>query len=189
MISNLHSVVSKGFVSDAGTKDESKDLILTNKTPLWRIVKSVAQNKNVEQMNKVWAARFKSTLPKDYYVPMLDISEPMYEKGGKPLYKAIIKACQYAYASQFGPNILVFSHKPEWVNIEDCTLEQIVNRVRSVLFVPYVGLKEAFEMVQSAAQAANMNDEDLSLLKVKLITCQPEYEPEVCRFMIEKVYF
>ena len=188
MISNLHSVISKGFVSETATLD-NKDLVVTKKTPLWRIVKSVALKKNVEQMNQVWVAKFKSTLPKDYYVPLLDISEPMYEKGGKPLYKAIIKACQYAYASHFGPNILVFSHKPEWVNIEDCTLEQIVNRVQSVLFIPYVGLKEAFEMVQSAATAANMNEYDMSLLKVKLITCQPDYEPEVCQFMFEKVYF
>ena len=139
-------------------------------------------------MNKAWLSKFHA-LPKDYYVPILDVSEPMYEEGGKPLYKAIIKACQYAYASHFGPNILVFSHKPEWVNIADCSLDQIVNRIQSVLFVPYVGLKEAFDMVQEATKAANMNEYDMALLKVKLLTRQPEYEPESCPFLYERVYF
>lgn len=187
MISNLNSVIMKGSVSEKQTS-EYKDLEITRKTPLWRIVKSAALNKNVNQMNRAWWLKFHN-IPKDYYVPMLDVSEPMYEQGGKPLYKAIIKACQYAYASHFGPNIIVFSHKPEWVNIADCTLEQIVNRIQSVLHVPYVGLKEAFEMVQEAANSANMDQYDMSLIKVKLLTRQPEYEPESYQFMCERVYF
>jgi hypothetical protein len=156
-------------------------------TPLWRIVKWAAQTKNPELMNEQWIQRLKP-LSKDYYVPMLDVSEPMYEYGGKPLYKAIIKACQYAYASNFGPNIIVFSDKPEWVSIADCTLEQIVQRLQSVLYVPYTGLKEAFELVQEAAKSAQMDERDLSLLKVKVITCQPELEYESCPFIYEKVY-
>ncbi len=169
-------------------KEQRLKPLVYHTTPLWRIVKWAAQNKNPELMNEQWIKRLKP-LPKDYYVPLLDVSEPMYEYGGKPLYKAIIKACQYAYASNFGPNIIVFSDKPEWVSIADCTLEQIVQRLQSVLFIPYTGLKEAFELVQEAAKSAQMDERDLSLLKVKVITCQPELEHESCIFIYEKVYF
>lgn len=169
-------------------KEQRLKPLVYQTTPLWKIVKWAAQNKNPELMNEQWIQRLKP-LPKDYYVPLLDVSEPMYEQGGKPLYKAIIKACQYAYASNFGPNIIVFSDKPEWVSIADCTLEQIVQRLQSVLFVPYAGLKEAFELVQEATKSAQMNEYDLSMLKVKVITCQPELDHEACPFIYEKVYF
>jgi hypothetical protein len=194
MISNLNRVLWKSEPLNPQVKQLNEEPqqrlkpLVYHTTPLWRIVKWAAQNKNPELMNEQWIQRLKP-LPKDYYVPLLDVSEPMYEQGGKPLYKAIIKACQYAYASNFGPNIIVFSDKPEWVSIADCTLEQIVQRLQSVLFVPYTGLKEAFELVQEAAKSAQMDERDLSLLKVKVITCQPELEHESCIFIYEKVYF
>ncbi len=181
MVSTLNGAKAK-IIQEQNTSE----LVLRNITPLWRIVKSVALNKQTELMNKVWVERLKP-LPKDYYVPLLDVSEPMYEKGGKPLYKAIIKACQYAYASHFGPNIIVFSHKPEWVSIADCTLEQIIQRIQSILFIPYNGLAEAIELVNSAAESANLSEYDMSQIQLKIITCQPEYEPAVCRFMCERI--
>lgn len=196
MISKLNRVLwkSEPHVKEPHVKEPNGVVEHTLKpkviqtVPLWRIVKWAAQNKNPELMNEQWIQRLKP-LTRDYYVPLLDVSEPMYEYGGKPLYKAIIKACQYAYASKFGPNIIVFSDKPEWVSIADCTLEQIVQRLQSVLYIPYTGLKEAFDMVQEAAKSAQMDERDLSLLKVKVITCQPELEYESCPFIYEKVYF
>ncbi len=143
--------------------------VVKSTTPLWKIVKWAGQHRYPELMNEQWNKRLLQLPTKDYYVPLLDVSEPMYEDGGKPLYKAIIKACQYAYASHFGPNIIVFASKPEWVSIENCTLEQIVARLQQVLFVPYVALNDAFELVQMAAKAANIDERDL---KVKLITHQ-----------------
>lgn len=146
-----------------------------SKVPLWRIVKWADQNKNIEILNEEWSRRTNITLNRDYYVPLLDVSEPMYENGGKPLYKAIIKACQYAYASHFGPNIIVFASRPEWVSIGNCTLAQIVARLKQVLFVPYVALNDAFNLVKMAADAAGIDEREL---KVKLISYQyPEKEP------------
>jgi hypothetical protein len=156
-----------------------REVPVLSKVPLWRIVKWADQNKNIELLNEEWTRRtqggIEGKLNRDYYVPLLDVSEPMYENGGKPLYKAIIKACQYAYASHFGPNIIVFASRPEWVSIGNCTLAQIVARLKQVLFVPYVALNDAFNLVKMAADAAGIDEREL---KVKLISSQcPEQEP------------
>lgn len=169
MISKLNAVLSENDATTVETVTSPARLVIKPTTPLWRIVKCAAHGSDMEN---IWTQRLKP-LPKDYYVPLLDVSEPMYENGGKSLYKAIIKACQYAYASHFGPNIIVFSHKPEWISIEGCTLAEVIDRVRSTLFVPYTGFKEAFELVHDAAKAAGMDDTDMDKLRIKLLSCQP----------------
>jgi hypothetical protein len=98
---------------------------------------------------------------------MLDISESMSEK---ELYSAIGMCCMIATKSYFGPNVLVFSHSLEWVDLSGCEFDEMVERIMSPFWSKNASVLEACQVVLNAVLSADMGPEDVEKLKIHLYT-------------------
>ena len=150
--------------------------------PIWKLVKHMlrlSKNGKTEELNAMnlhWRSyvdnRFSEEL--NYYIALLDISESMSQK---ELYTAIGLCCLTATKSQFGQNVLVFSHTLEWVDLSGCEFDKMVERIMSPFWSKDASISEACQVVLNAVLSADMGPEDVEKLKIQLYTNKPvDYE-------------
>jgi hypothetical protein len=143
--------------------------------PVWKLVKHIlrlSKDEKTEELNAMnlhWRSYVENRFCKepDYYIAMLDISESMSEK---ELYSAIGMCCMIATKSYFGPNILVFSHSLEWVDLSGCEFDEMVERIMSPFWSKNASVLEACQVVLNAVLSADMGPEDVEKLKIHLYT-------------------
>lgn len=164
---------------------ENNEKYITYKTAPWKIVKNVmaANDKNdeteIEKWNDCWNNFIKTQLSKiadkkEYLIPILDISQSLFEKdadrGNYHLYNAIASACSLAAKSAFGNNILTFSHQAVWVDLDDCPLNIAVQRIIGLVYSSDACPCCALNVVLTGFINSKMTSEDVSNVKVILIT-------------------
>jgi hypothetical protein len=148
--------------------------------PSWKLVKKMLQLQKannqveIEKMNYQWSKR--STREYDYYIAMVDVSQPMYTGGAQSLYNAIGIGCEIASKSIFGQRVLAFSPKPYWVDLDGCTFGEMVRRIISAIWTPETYLDGAFSTVLEAALFADMTPEEVLGLKLVLLTNRMDEE-------------
>jgi hypothetical protein len=109
-----------------------------------------------------------------YYVPLVDVSQPMYDNGARSLFRAIGLGCEIAEKSFFGRRVMAFSPKPYWVVLDNCEFDEMVRRIISAIWTPDNYVEGAFASVLEAILFADMTPEEVSKLKVVLITNRPD---------------
>jgi hypothetical protein len=161
---------------------ETNDKYITCKTAPWKIVKNViaandkTDKKEIEKWNDCWNNFMKTQLSnnKEYLIPILDVSQSMFEKdpdrGNYHLYNAIASACSLAAKSAFGNKLLTFSHQAVWVDLEDCPLNIAVQRIIGLIYSTYACPCCALNVALTGFINSKMTSEDVSNLKVVLIT-------------------
>lgn len=163
---------------------ETNDEYITYKTAPWKIVKNViaANDKKdeseIEKWNDCWDNFIKkqslSNPEKEYLIPILDVSQSMFEKdadrGNYHLYNAIASACSLAAKSAFGNKLLTFSHQAVWVDLEDCPLNIAVQRIVGLIYSSDACPCCALNVALSGFINSKMTSEDVSNIKVILIT-------------------
>ena len=165
---------------------KTNDKHVTYKTAPWKIVKNViaANEKNdekeIEKWNDCWNNYVKHQLceeqfnNKEYLIPILDVSQIMFEKdadrGNYHLYNAIASACYLAEKSAFGKKILTFSHQAVWVDLDDCPLNIAVQRIIGLVYSADACPCCSLNVVLNGFINAHMTSEDVSKLKIVLIT-------------------
>jgi hypothetical protein len=169
--------------------NEKMDAITQKKysydVPVWKLVKHMVRlireekTEEINAMNAHWQSYVETRWnnKSDYYIAILDVSESMYENGAKDLYTAIGMGCAVASKSHFGQKVLVFTHKPEWVDLSLCTFSEMIQRIMTTIWSSYTSVEEAFKMVLDAVVSANMTPDDVENLKIQLYTNkQVDYE-------------
>jgi hypothetical protein len=146
--------------------------------PLWKLVKHVVrlqqdEESNCEELatiNTLWPANYTNGFG-DYYVTIVDVSESMYENGAKPLYEAIGEACLIAPHSCFGNRVIIFSNKPELVELSGCLFSEMINRMITPLLDKSVSsVNDVFQLVLDAIISSKMTAEEASNIKIRLLT-------------------
>lgn len=103
------------------------------------IVKYILNAKDTKEINKwntYWEKQMEIIeIESMYYVPILDVYPIIYEgKNKEKLYKAYAVAIIFAQKSLFGKRILLtYLNKNYWVDITDCSLNIILERLRCVV--------------------------------------------------------
>lgn len=166
---------------------ETNDEYITYKTAPWKIVKNVmaANDKNdqkeIEKWNNCWdnfikkqSCKERLNPEKEYLIPILDVSQSMFEKdadrGNYHLYNAIASACSLAAKSAFGNKLLSFSHQAVWIDLEDCPLNVAVQRIIGLIYGSDACSCCALNVVLTGFINSHMTSEDVSNVKVILIT-------------------
>lgn len=164
---------------------ETNDKYITYKTAPWKIVKNVMEanekndEKEIEKWNDCWNNFIKTKITNDstneYLIPILDVSQSMFEKdpdrGNYHLYNAIASACTLAAKSAFGNNkLLTFSHQVVWVDLEDCPLNIAVQRIVGLIYSADACPCCALNVALTGFINSKMTSEDVSNVKVVLIT-------------------
>jgi hypothetical protein len=165
---------------------KTNDKYITYKTAPWKIVKNIitANEKNdekeIEKWNDCWNNYVKNQLceeqfdNKEYLIPILDVSQIMFEKdadrGNYDLYNAIASACSLAAKSAFGNKLLTFSHQAVWVDLDDCPLNIAVQRIIGLVYSADACPCCSLNVVLNGFINAHMTSEDVSKLKIVLIT-------------------
>lgn len=146
--------------------------------PVWKLVKHMIRlvkedNKDeIDAMNLHWKAYVdhKWRGEKDYYIAILDVSESMYENGAKDLYTAIGMGCAIASKSLFGKNVMVLTHKPEWVDLTHCSFSTMIHRIMTTIWNSQSSVFEAFQLVLDAVIASDMTPDEVENFKIQLFT-------------------
>ena len=163
---------------------ETNDKYITYKTAPWKIVKNViaANDKKdeneIEKWNDCWDNFIKkqslSNSEKEYLIPILDVSQSMFEmdadRGNYHLYNAIASACSLAAKSSFGNKLLTFSHQAVWVDLEDCLLNIAVQRIIGLIYGSDACPCCALNVALSGFINSHMTSEDVCNIKIILIT-------------------
>jgi hypothetical protein len=163
---------------------ETNDKYITYKTAPWKIVKNViaANDKKdeneIEKWNDCWDNFIKkqslSNSEKEYLIPILDVSQSMFEmdadRGNYHLYNAIASACSLAAKSSFGNKLLTFSHQAVWVDLEDCPLNIAVQRIIGLIYGSDACPCCALNVALSGFINSHMTSEDVCNIKIILIT-------------------
>jgi hypothetical protein len=142
--------------------------------PSWKLVKKMLHMNDtaeIDKLNAQWKKRIlKNNHEYAYYVPLVDVSQPMYDNGARSLYQAIGLGCEIAEKSFFGRRVMAFSPKPYWVDLDNCEFGEMVRRIISAVWTPDNYLDGAFASVLDAVLFADMTPEEVLKLKVVLIT-------------------
>jgi len=163
---------------------ETNDKYITYQTAPWKIVKNVmaANEKNddieIEKWNDCWNNYIKKQLllnpKKEYLIPILDVSQSMFEKdadrGNYHLYNAIASACSLAAKSVFGNKLLTFSHQAMWVDLDDCPLNIAVQRIVGLIYTADGCPCCVLSVVLAGFINSHMTSEDVSNIKIIIIT-------------------
>ena len=92
------------------------------------------------------------------------------DRGNYHLYNAIASACTLAANSAFGNKLLTFSHQAVWVDLEDCPLNIAVQRIVGLLYCADACPCCALNIVLTGFINSHMTSEDVTNVKVFLIT-------------------
>lgn len=193
-----HLYLNRANLENRGLKLEHNGRNVIGGIPSWKLVKKmlqmvkaenrvvdnrvvdnrVADNRvEIDKLDAEWANREwrdeRDSLP---HIVMVDVSAPMYEDGAKSLYTAIGLGCEMAAKSQFGRRVLAFSPKPYWVDLENCPFSEMVKRIISSIWIPMNYLDEAFSIVLDGILYSDMTPEEVSGIRVVLITNRPDAE-------------
>jgi hypothetical protein len=145
--------------------------------PSWKLVKKMihlqkaGNQSDIDILNAQWAAR-ENRDEREYnaYIALVDVSAPMYANGAESLYRAIGLGCELAAKSLFGRRVMAFSPKPYWIDLESCSFGEMIQRMISAIWIPENYMDEAFSAVLDGVLFSDMVPEEVSKLKIVLIT-------------------
>jgi len=178
-----HLYLNRAKLENRGLNMEHNGRNVVGGIPSWKLVKKMLQlvkannSENIDKLDIEWANReWRDDGESKPQIVMVDVSAPMYEDGAKSLYSAIGLGCELAAKSQFGRRVLAFSPKPYWVDLENCPFSEMVRRIISSIWIPMNYLDEAFSILLDGILYSDMTPEEVSDLRVVLITNRADAE-------------
>lgn len=128
----------------------------------------------IEKWNNCWNQKMKKfQTPHNYYVPILDVYSLAYEGCNKyKICMAYAAAIILAEKSLFGKKILLtYLNKHYWVDITDCSLNIILERLQCVIdFTQTHNPSNALMVILGAAMSGEFTQEDVQKLQIVFIS-------------------
>ena len=121
-------------------------------------------NNEVEKniINSQWINNSLNTKELGNMIAMVDTSASMQCDNNFPLYSAIGLGLRVAEKSKLGKRVLTFSHKPEWINLDDCN--NFVESVKKIQNAPWgmnTNFRAALKLILDTAIKNNIPPEEM----------------------------